>query len=507
MFKRITPAVCLIMTAAIMTGAICSCSKQNDDGAPSGSPSLLTVETEKNDPVFYDKTFEGSQFIICSPMDDNTDFGDNYIDNEDYTGDPVNDAVVSRNLAVEDKYDVEIIQRNAGTGYAAQATRSDTVDFDLVYDQGVRLIRTAIGGVYCDLTKLKNVDLSRDYWTPSTRDPLTVGGKILVASCDISMNRINYADVFIFNKQIIDESGIPYPYVNVENNDWTFDKLIEICTSVCTDKNGDGLWTTDDVYGIDELKAESVVIGSGLCKELTVRNLDGSYLLNVYTEQLTELYNRYVNSDVVSATVPSYADWTSDKDVSEYDSPRQARRVISFSEAHIAFLETTLREAEVFINGSSDLSFGVIPMPKYSASQKEYYHEIDPKAPMFAVPQLTPDPNKTGAVLEYMAYDSSERLLPAFFDKTLYSEHMSDAERRDEKMLRIVRDTGYYRWTSLYRRAIYDPTGATWDPCSKMLDEMLSTGEFASVQKKYEESALHSINNCYRLFLNLYENK
>ena len=493
-----------LTAAAIIIGGFCSCSEQNEDGVTAGTPSALTAETQKSEPKFQDKSFDGAQFIICSPVIGSYVYSDNYIDNEDFNGERINDAVVSRNIAVEDKYGVEIIHRNQGTGYASRATRSDTVDFDLVYDMGVRMVSSAAEGVYTDLRTLKNIDLSQDYWAPSTHDSLTVADKMIIATCDISMNRLDYTEVYLFNKKLLDKSNVSYPYQYVENNQWTFDKLIELITSTGNDVNNDGLWTGEDVYGTDSFDIESILQGSGAIKELTLKNNDGSYTLNVYSEKLTKIYNRYIEFTLDSSITPSYIDWTTGKDISIYETPGIAAEIIPFTEDHIAFHKTTMKSIKDIISfADSGSSFGIVPIPKYTSSQKEYCHAIDSRAPMFAVPIHAPDLRRTGIILEYLTYESSQRLSDAYYETTVRTQCLSGDDGINQKMLDIVKDSLYYHWTSLYRRTIVDSSGASWDPCTKMLDAMLSSGNFSSVQKEYGTEAQKSIDACYQLFLRL----
>lgn len=487
----------------IMAGVLVSCAQPEENETRKVPPQSSTEETVKVAPTFEDTSFNGAAFVICSPMDNAEDFNDNYIDNEEVNGEPINDAVISRNLAVEEKYDIDIIQRNVGTDYALQSSRSGTVDFDLVYDWGIRLVPTAMEGVYYNFYDIDQLDLDQDYWAPSTRDELTIAGKMLITTCDISMNRIGYAYFYVFNKDLLDRFGVEYPYEYVNNNEWTFDRLIEMFTQVSQDVNGNGLWDSGDIYGIGDFDVGSVVEGSGLCKKLTVKNDDGTYALNVYSEKLTQIYNQYISFECDPSIAPKYIDWAAGRDIKQYDSIYKARRVISFGEGHLAFKGTTMSYIPEFIEANVSFKFGVVPMPKYTSSQKEYYHCIDSCAPMFAVPKQAQDMDRTGTVLEFLAYESMQRLLPAYYDQTIRTKCMSDPDGRDEKMLDIIRDSVYYRWTSLYYQAMLDASGRSWDPCETMLSEMLAAGNFNSVQKKYKAAAENSISDLYDKILSM----
>ena len=151
--------------------------------------------------------------------------------------------------------------------------------------------------------------------------------------------------------------------------------------------------------------------------------------------------------------------------------------------------------------------YGVVPNPKYTSAQTEYYHYIDGCAPMFAILKQAKDIDMVGTILEYMAYESENLLLPAFYEQTIKTKRMSDLEGRDEAMLDIIRDSVHYNWTGLYYQSIKNAEGEGWDPVGTMLGEMLAAGNFSSVNKKYLSAAQKSIDDLYDTILALDVNK
>ena len=501
---RISRIGCCLLAVSFLISALVSCSQIDDTNA---APASYATDRRTNEPSFEDADFNGASFIICSPMDNARDFGDRYIDNDDLNGEPINDAVIKRNQIAEGKYNIDISQRNEGSGYALQASRSGTVDFDLVYDWGIRLVPAAMDGAYYDLNRLDALDLSQDYWAPTAQEQLTIAGKMLITTCDISMNRIGYAYFYLFNKDILDDLKLTYPYEYVNENIWTYDKLIEMFTQISADSNGDTIWGAEDLYGISDFSPSNVIEGAGLKKNLTQKNDDGSYSLNIYSEKLVQIYEKYRRIQNDPSVCPDYIDWAKDRDISMYDSIYQARRVISFAEGHVAFKGTTMSYIPELIEAGADLKFGIVPNPKYTSSQSGYYHMIDVCAPMFSVPKQAPDLKRTGIILEFLAYQSKQTLLPAFYEETIKTKCMSDPEGRDEQMLNIIRDSVYYRWTSLYYQGILDSKGNGWDPCGTILSEMLAEGNFNSILKKYKYAAQKSIDDFYNKILLLDSDK
>lgn len=499
--------VTLSLCAAMLTSLLASCAENKDDQGNRKVPGN-TSAVEENMPTFVEDKFEGETFIICSPMDDAPDFGDNYIDNDQLTGEPINDAVIDRNRAVEEKYGIDIIQRNQDSGYASQASKSGTVDFDLVYDWGIRLVPAAMEGVYYDLLSVPNLNLEQDYWAPSTQRDLTIANKLLIWTSDVSMNRIGYASFIAFNKELLDRFKLEYPYELVNKNEWTCDKLIEMFSQVAVDVNGDQTWGVEDIYGISGYAPGSIISSAGLPTTFTIKNDDGTYTVNVYSEKLKQIYDKYAKSLSTNNSICKleWQNWIKGRDISKYDSQFQAGRLISFGEGHYAFKGTSMTYIPELVAEGLDFQFGVVPNPKYEATQEGYYHFIDSCAPMFSIPKQAPDMEKVGAILEYLTYQSKKCLLPAYYEQTIKTKCMSDPEGRDEKMLDIVRGSVYYSWTGLYYQGIpKQGTGndKTWDPIGTMYHAMISAGNFQSVNNKYKAAVQKSLDDFYDIILQM----
>lgn len=496
--------ISFFLAMIIVAMMLASCADENDQTII--DPSQVT-DNNDGTPTFVDADFDGDTFTILSAVIDAEDFGDNYIDNEEITGEPINDAVIERNRAVEEKYNVDVQVRAEGAGYASNAAKSGTVDFEVVYDWGIRLVPAATEGVFYDFLQIPNIDFTQDYWAPSAQDDLTIADKMLITTCDISMNRLGYASFIIFNKRLLDDYGIEYPYELVNQNQWTVDNFYELIIQCGTDVNGDTLWTVEDVYGWGGGGMTGLAIeGSGLPTEYTLKNEDGSYRINVYTEKMVTIYNKYSNISYPEGVICDlgWEDFIKGRDISMYDSKFQAGRVFCFGEGHTAFDGTSMSYLKEFSNMEDQ--YGLVPNPKYESSQSEYYHYIDTCAPMFSVIKQA-DMEYVGIIMEYLCYESEQQLLPAYYEQTIKTKQTSDIEGRDEKMLDIIRDSIHYGWTGLYYQGILNAEGHGWNPCGEMASEMLAAGNFASTNKRFKAAAETSINNLYELILDLDVNK
>ena len=85
-----------------------------------------------------------------------------------------------------------------------------------------------------------------------------------------------------------------------------------------------------------------------------------------------------------------------------------------------------------------------MPYPKYDEAQKDYYSRIEGCEQTCIPTTNVADLEMTGVVLEAMASDSAQHLVPAFYDVMLKSKHTRDNE--SEEMLEIVFGNRIFDW-------------------------------------------------------------
>ena len=487
-----------VICAALILSALASCADSNEKD-PIVDPTE-TKEAEKDVPVFEEADLGGRTItFVCYP-DDTDWFPDNYIDNDEMNGEPMNDAVIERNDRVKEKYNCEIVKRQieGPAAYTSTASKSGTVDFDITYDWGTRLSEGILEGLYYDLNSVDYVDLSQSYWAPSTHEDLTVADKLCLFTNDITMNRLGYSYLLVFNKTLIERYNLETPYDLVEQNRWTFDKYFEMIKDIHEDVNGNTESDAEDIFGADVCNVGMALDCAGMPLDYVVKNEDGSYKLNVYTEKLVQIYNEYAAKIEISEGV--FRGFCDEYDSSLYKNPEQQVRKTGFGSGHLVFMAVYMAYTEDFCEMTDD--YGVVPYPKYNDAQQEYYSFIEPYAPMFGIVRQSPSLDDIGIVLEYMAYESENLLLPAFYEQTIKNKRMND--ERDDKMLDIVRDTAHYITYRVYERGGKD---GEWEPISGMLSDMLSSGNFGSVNKKYKDTAQQWLNDFYDSMLTLDLNK
>lgn len=459
--------LCTFLAATFIVSAMASCAN-NDDETPTETQKQPANTDESAEIKFEEADYDEAEFKFLHYGDTATDFHDQYIWSENFTGGAIGDAVIERNQLVEDMYNVVVTAEECGPmGEAVKRMQAGQCDFDVIYEWGIRSKGAALDGMLYDFHELPNVNLDRSYWVPSAVEGLTVADRMFVATNMVSMNAISWAGIYFFNKMLFDKLGYEYPYDYVYSDTWTYDVVIEMVLGAEEDVNGDGEWTIEDQYG--GFGGSSLL--AGVCSAPLVEdNGDGTYTLIPYTEGMVAQYGKYKNK------LDSIVDLEMDEilegaDISAFPSQYVASRFIIFGEDHSLFLGGSIDMTKEFVNMKSD--YGIVPEPVVNAGD-EYSCGVDYCAPMFSMPIQLEDPEMAGMVFDYMAYESERLLLPAYYETTIKTKRMEDT--RDYDMLDIVRDSIGYNWRGVYM----------WDSeLNQIRGKMLTSGNFASVAKRY----------------------
>ena len=423
--------------------------KENGTGTDKTTGTLAESELANGDSYpdepsgsqFESGDFGGKEFNILHYGDMATDFHDRYIWSESFTGDAIGDAVKERNQLVEDKYNVVVTAEECSPAAEANARiQAGQVDFNLIYEWGIRQTGLALDGMFCDVHELDYVNLDKSYWVPNAVEGYTVADRMFVFTNMISMNSISWAGCYFFNKNLMDEYDITYPYEDIAAGNWTYDVLLDKMSKAERDVNDDGVMGLEDVYG--GIDGENILMG--VCDEPMWETVGGEYKVITYTESMIAAYNKYKAKcdNVESVDIMEYA---YDADISKFPSHFIAARFLYFGEDHALFLSGALDMTKEFTEMKSD--YGIVPVPVKSAGD-DFVTGVDGCAPMFSIPASVADPDMTAMVLDYMAYESERLLLPAYYETVIQNKRVQDT--RDFAMLDIIRDSVRYDWADIY---------------------------------------------------------
>ena len=124
----------------------------------------ILSETSELLPDIPDITFDGYKIVFFVRGEEDNEWQSREIYAETENGEPINDAVYTRNLYLEEKYDVKIAQRETSdiAGAASKEISAGDANFDVIME---RLYSTANllsrGGFIADLNDLSYIDVSK----------------------------------------------------------------------------------------------------------------------------------------------------------------------------------------------------------------------------------------------------------------------------------------------------------------------------------------------------------
>ena len=256
--------VCLLCGVAL---ELVACGNSTEQYGES-SPVSINAETEEDDP-FADVNYDGRSFRIytstniASPGMGNSNYLIQGAEQSD--GNLVNDAVVERNMIVEDKLGIKLEFTELDVDYNNVFNRirvlvsAGTDEYDLVINDLFPFANLSIEGNFRNILSEDCVfDFDKSYWYKDYMDDLRLmdGYEYLLAG-DYFIDIIRSAHLLLFNKDMYKEHYQTDPnevYTWVENYEWTYEKLNQMVTDFYVDKNLDGKVNYGDQFGLSILE-------------------------------------------------------------------------------------------------------------------------------------------------------------------------------------------------------------------------------------------------------------
>ncbi len=372
--------------------------------------------------------------------------------NNDFDGDEESEGVVEqaqhkRNLEVESQYKVKLAvdykashgtePNGGGVGFDAfnKMYMSETYDYDFATIGSYNAGACAYNGFLSDLNAMPNIDLSKDWWSQSAQRQFEIRGKMFFATGDFTLAENRMAHLILFNKTLLKENHLDDPYELVRQGKWTWDAFTSQVKAVSRDVDGSNSMNEKDLYGCltwkDAFSAAVASVGTQIARV----DDEGNLQLTLYTNNAVAIVDKY--SKMIFDTNTCF-DYQYGYGSSEWDKIRWGM----FSEGRALYaLQTAAFPGQM---REYDVVFGLLPYPKLSDDQVNYYSLVSSYHNQFVVvPYNVEDAERTGMLLEIIAYKGRETVTPAFYDKQLVGRDSRDDE--SEEMLDI-----------LYANIVYD---------------------------------------------------
>ena len=389
------------------------------------------------------------------------------------TGEVLNDAVLERNRYVEDALHFSISQKLIDNDSSLYSTISKAIlsgedAYDLLWVNSTNIAKLSMEGLLVDLAAVENLDLSHSWWDSRAVQNLCVNGCVYFTTGNISVMG-NYATYVIsFNKTLHAEYGLDDLYGIVRDGAWNYDCFETMAKSISADLDGNGTYDEHDLYGF--MTYGSDYNGFLLSTGGSFAKVDGGSITTNY------------NNETVITVLEKLAALHEDRSCYYFTSDDVANEI--FVSGRTLFCFRTLINLNFYRDMETD--YGILPTPKADERQENYNCGVHAYGlSLIGMPVTSPEPSRTGAILEMLAWKSKELVTPAFYDKTLKGKYFRDEESAE--MLDIVFES------RLYDLGYFGDWGKL--PSKLTSQSAANKGDFASLFASYESAVANSLND------------
>lgn len=368
-----------------------------------------TTNPDAGAPEYYD--YHGYNFKIANLMSDG---GTDWTVDE-LNGNIVNDAIYARNRRVEDMYNIYMTEVSATLDDVRKSVLSGEDEYDIV-DLGISdLVRLAAERMIFDVSVFDKFDFTQPYWDNELMDSLQLGGKRFFLAGAANLSTYEATHMLAYNKQLAEEYELGDLSQLVMDGLWTVDKFGEFADTAHADMNGDGVIDIGDCFGYLATDSDMLAGFTVGADESLVDIADGKPTFGLAAdERFAALIEKLTGNNIENSRLCTS---TIDEEV-------------NLSELFLAgdalFYDVALGDVYE-LRRANDVDIGLLPYPKYDVTQQNYLSRVENSA-VTAIPITARDPDRTSVIVEALAAESYNYVLPAFYDITLMGRYSRDSE-------------------------------------------------------------------------------
>lgn len=431
--------LCLILsfllaaTCVSVLPALTSCANVDENVGTAGTDTDDTdtgAVTEGPDETLDlpELSFGNTVFRVLDAQD-NEFFGEIDVENGN-TGEPVNDAIFERNRVIEALLDVRFemntVSFSSVNGAMERQVKSGATDetgYDLFQFCQRDAYSNTIAGYTTCFNKLEYFDMDKAYFFRTINEQCCFGGYPFFAYGADAINLLAWASCMVYNKTVANDLKYENLYDAVRNGEWTHEKLFTLAENAASDLDGDGKFKSDTdrfgLVGVVNRTVSSLWACAG--EKLIVKDEEGM-----------PAYNASGNDRFINILTNMLAHLDGDG----YDVFERSDKIDIFTAGRAMFFGTLIGQLNTIRSMEQD--YGLLPFPKYDVNQKEY---ISRSAEGFIhlVPADCRNYERTGAVLQALAYYSNKTVYDAYYEQALTTRFLRDADSVD--MMKLILST------------------------------------------------------------------
>lgn len=408
----------LLLVALLLTSSMLSCSQTENETTTDTTADTTSPVT---DTAAETDSLEGRKLV-----DDGLgshDFGgedyrmlyqERYADFqyvEELTGDVLNDAVYTRNMNVEDRFNVQIVHNTGAEEQLAMDIKTSVLagndEYDLYLGHTIYTGKYAVQGIFRNAKEL-DIDFTGPWYPQVAVNNLTINDKIILIPSDICLSLSSNTYCYYFNKDLITDNDMEQPYDVVNEGRWTIDYVLQNVASVYQDLNGDGVVGNGDLFGFSGEKTNSTVaylysfdldvMELSQTGEITLQFGSNEKSVDAIEKLKTLLYGSQGSYSVTTDTL-SHMDM--------------------FVSQNAIFVTGTLGESVSRYREDCDFDYGIVPYPKYDAEQEGYYTVAGGSFSSSAIPLTAARDELVGTMFAALSAETWKSVQPQYYDVVL----------------------------------------------------------------------------------------
>lgn len=361
------------------------------------------------------------------------------IPGDEMNGEVVNDALLTRDIYLEGKYNcqIEYMQENNISKLKTMVSAGDD-EWQMIIHPLAALNSQATGGYLADMNAMPYLEMDQQWWNPLMYENMRLYDAMYFSSSDIAPGIYQMPCCMFLNLKLYNDYDYDFDiYQSVLDGTWTVEQLRTMTKEMDNDINMDNKWTVyDDFFGFAmHNSTESVLttlIGCGV--QMSEISADG-------TNVTCNLLDNDHAVEVIENVTDMFLKITYTDDINDYSN-------ILFEENRALFFMHKLESAATHLRDMEE-DYLILPSPKWDEDQDSYYAFLSPHGSCFiALPQTVAGNENYGFLTEALARYSHQYVRPVAYE-LVYKEKDTRDERSVE-ILDMLLNSMYIDFQSLY---------------------------------------------------------
>ncbi len=368
-------------------------------------------------PQIQAQDYTGKNFNILG-LEKTTDFLYREFVYDDEMGAVINDAIFKRNNIIQNKYGITITQTDTqihspGLQMLQTSVLSRIDEYQAAAISTYLMMQEAQNGHLTELSDLPYVDTDAPWFYDTIQKNLSIGGKEYLLANYTNMRIYDSSVLMYYSKNVAEKLELNDFDQLALDGKWTFDKLREYCTMYGRDVNNDGSLTAEDETGLITHNGYILSFFVGMGGEFVKKDAEDIPVYLGIDEK-----NEKILSDVLTFLFK-------EPDSRHGESGKMEGFLAQFAEDRALFTAGNIYYQRTL--SDNEVSYGVLPYPKFDLSQDRYYvHTHSTHSSVIGVPTTNQNLEMTGKILADLSYLSYEYIYPAHVEKTMQYRYAAD---------------------------------------------------------------------------------